>query len=421
MIPSLSVLTSFFLFASMAMAQLVNPSDAAERLHTLFEGDWQWTMEQSPEYATLLGDHRYNDRLTDLSFEAIEQRKAHEREMLERIQKIQRSELSGQDFISYDLFLRDKRLNVEAQRWPTEYMPITQMGGAQLSFPRLIASTPFRDLKDYQNYLARLAAFPRYIDQVITLVRRGIETEWVQAAVPLRSVPSQIEGQILEDPSKSPLYRPFKEFPKGVSRAEHTQLAEAGRRQIAEAVIPALRGLLAFVKDTYLPAARKDISARSLPDGEAYYQYAIRRITTTHLTVQEIHEIGQREIARIRKEMEEIIGKVGFKGTFQEFLAFLRTDSRFYYTKPEDLVMGYRDIVKRADGELPRLFAELPRNPYGVKEIPAHEAPAQTTAYYQPGAADGSHAGFVYVNTYKLETRPKYEMGFRQHRRKFLR
>jgi uncharacterized protein (DUF885 family) len=126
--------------------------------------------------------------------------------------------------------------------------------------------------------------------------------------------------------------------------------------------------------------------------------------------VQETHEIGQREVVRIRKEMEEIIGKVGFKGTFQEFLTFLRTDSRFYYTKPEDLVMGYRDIVKRADGELPRLFAELPRNPYGVKEIPAHEAPAQTTAYYQPGAADGSHAGFVYVNTYKLETRPKYEM-----------
>jgi uncharacterized protein (DUF885 family) len=409
-IHSLSVLASFFLFTLMAMAQLINPSDTAERLHALFEEDWQWTMEQSPEYATLLGDHRYNDRLTDLSFEAIERRKAHEREMLERIQKIQRSELSGQDLISYDLFLRDKRLNVKAQRWPTEYMPITQMGGAQLSFPRLIASTPFRDLKDYQNYLARLAAFPRYIDQVIALMRRGIETKWVQAAVPLRSVPSQVEGQILEDLGKSPLYRPFKEFPKGVSRAEHAQLAEAGRRQIAGAVIPALRELLTFVKDTYLPAARKDIGARSLPDGEAYYQYAIRRMTTTPLTAQEIHEIGQREVVRIRKEMEEIIGKVGFKGTFQEFLTFLRTDSRFYYTKPEDLVMGYRDIVKRADGELPRLFAELPRNPYGVKEIPAHEAPAQTTAYYQPGAADGSHAGFVYVNTYKLETRPKYEM-----------
>jgi uncharacterized protein (DUF885 family) len=164
------------------------------------------------------------------------------------------------------------------------------------------------------------------------------------------------------------------------------------------------------MKDEYLPAARKDISAASLPKGAAFYQYAIRRHTTTGLSAKEIHETGLREVERIRREMSDIIRQVNFMESFQEFLNFLRTDPRFYYTKAEDLVEDYRDICKRADARLPELFAELPRNPYGVEVIPDYEAPAQTTAYYQPGAADGSRAGFYMVNTYRLDTRPKYEM-----------
>ena len=410
MIRNLAILTIISLFASSALAQVVNSGDARKKLQALFAEDWQWFVEQFPEAATLLGDNRYNDRLTDLSPEAIERRKAHEREMLDRIQKIDRAGLTGQDIISYDLFLKDKKLNVEGQRWPTEFMPINQMEGVQLTFPQLAASTPFRKVKDYESYLARLAAFPRQIDQVIALMKRGIETGWVQPAVPMRTVPAQIEGQIVTDPAKSPLYEPFKEMAKEVPETDRARLAEAARRRIADEVLPALKKLHTFVKDTYLPAARKDIAATKFPDGEAYYQYAARRQTTTGLTPKEIHEIGKREVARIRKEMEAIIQKVGFKGSFQEFLTFLRTDPRFYYTKPEELVTAYRDIAKQLDLQLPKLFAELPRTPYGVREIPDYEAPAQTTAYYQAGAADGSRAGVYWVNTYKLETRPKYEM-----------
>jgi uncharacterized protein (DUF885 family) len=409
-IRNLAILTVVSLFASSALAQVLNPVDAQKKHHAIFAEDWQWFLEQYPEAATLLGDNRYNDRLTDLSPEAIERRKAHEREMLDRVQKINRAALTGQDLISYDLFLKDKKLNVEGQRWPTEFMPINQMEGVQLTFPQLAASTPFRRAKDYESYLARLAAFPRQLDQMIWLMRRGIETGWVQPAVPMRTVPAQIEGQIVADPAKSPLYKPFEEMAKGVSEADRARLAEAARRRIADEVMPALKKLHAFVKETYLPAARKEIAAARFPDGEAYYQYSARRQTTTELTPKEIHEIGKREVARIRKEMEAIIQKVGFKGTFQEFLTFLRTDPRFYYTKPEELVTAYRDIAKRLDLQLPKLFAELPRTPYGVREIPDYEAPAQTTAYYQAGAADGSRAGVYWVNTYKLETRPKYEM-----------
>jgi uncharacterized protein (DUF885 family) len=289
-------------------------------------------------------------------------------------------------------------------------MPISQMDGIHISFAQLAASTPFRNVKDYEDYLARLAAYPKQIEQAIALMRRGIEMKWVQPEVPLRSVIDQIEGQTADDPARSPLFKPFASFPQEVSDPNRERLSREGRRRISESVMPALKKLASFFKETYLPAARREIAASSLPDGAAYYQYSARRYTTTNLSPKEIHDIGKREVERIHREMEAIIQKVGFKGSFQEFVTFLRTDTRFYYTKPEDLVAGYRDISKRVDALLPQLFAVLPRNTYGVREIPDYEAPAQTTAYYQPGAADGSRAGFYMVNTYKLETRPKYEM-----------
>jgi uncharacterized protein (DUF885 family) len=396
--------------ASMLLAQTIISSDAAKKLRALFDEDWQWQLENYPEAATLLGDNRYNDRLTDLSFEAIEQRKAHGRQMLERIQKIDRAELTGQDLISYDLFLFDKEMIVQGQRFPTELMPISQMDGIHISFPQLVALAPFRNVKDYENYLARLAAYPKQIEQVIALMKRGIEIGWTQAAIPLRSVPSQIEEQMSDDPTRSPLYKPFTAFPQNVSGADRARLSTEARKRLLESVLPSLKKLDEFIKQIYLPVARKQIGAWSLPDGAAFYQYLVRRHTTTNMTAEQIHEIGKNEVARIHAEMESIIKQVGFKGSFRDFLNYLRTDPRFYYNKAEDLVAGYALIAKRADGELPKLFAELPRNPYGIRVIPDYEAPAQTTAYYQPGAADGSRAGFFMVNTYKLDTRPKYEM-----------
>ena len=410
MIRNASLLSFILLTASAVFTQVLSSSDAARKLHALFDEDWQWNLQQYPESATLLGDNRYNDRVTDYSFDAIERRKAHEREMLDRAQKIDRSQLAGQDAISYDLFLRDKKLNVEGGRFPIEYMPIDQMNGVQISFGQLAGSTPFRNDKDYDDYVARLAAFSRQIDQLIGLMRRGIETKWVPAAVPLRSVPAQIEGQIADDPTKSPLFGPFARFPQDVSPGDRARLVDSGKKVIAGSLTPALKKLDSFFKETYLPACRKDIGASALPDGDAFYQYSIRRHTTTSLTAKEIHEIGKREVARIHKEMEARVQQVGFKGSFQDFLTFLRTDSRFYYSRADELVAGYSYIAKQADGKLPDLFAELPRTPYGVKVIPDYEAPAQTTAYYQPGAADGSRAGFYMINTYKLDTRPKYEM-----------
>ena len=406
----IAMLTLILLTLAPVLAQVLSSSKDESKLHALFDEDWQWNLEQYPESATLLGDNRFNDRLTDYSPEAIERRKAHDRAMLSRIREFDRSRLTGQDVISYDLFLLDKKVNVEGQRFPAELMPIDQMNGVQLSFGQLATNTPFRNTKDYEDYVARIAALPNQIDQLIALMKRGIATKWVQPAVPLRSLVGQIEGQITDDPSRSALFQPFNSFAPDISQADRGRLTAAGKKAIAQSFTPAMKKLGAFFKESYLPAARQQVGASSLPDGEAFYQFAIRQQTTTDLTAKQIHEIGLKEVARIRREMEDVISKTGFKGSFAEFLTFLRTDPRFYYTKAEDLVAGYSYIAKVADGELPRLFAELPRTPYGVRVIPDYEGPAQTTAYYQPSAADGSRAGYYMINTYKLETRPKYEM-----------
>jgi len=405
-----ALLTIVFLTTSAVFAQVLSSTDAAKKLRALFDEDWEWELQHHPEAATLLGDNRFNDRLTDYSPEAIERSKTHEREVLARVQQIDRSRLSGQDVISYDLFLLDKKLLVDGFQYPTEYMPIDQMNGVQIALGQLAASTPFRSKKDYDDYLKRLASFSTQIDQLIALMKRGVETKWVPPAVPLRSVPGQIEGQITDDPTKSPFFDPFGRLPETIAANDRARLLESAKKVIAESLTPSFKRLDSFFKETYLPACRKDIAASSLPGGEGFYQYAIRRHTTTDLTAKQIHEIGKSEVARIHKEMEGIIHQVGFKGTFQEFLTFLRTDPRFYYTTADDLVAGYSYIAKRADGKLPQLFAELPRTPYGVKVIPDYEAPAQTTAYYQPSAADGSRAGLYMINTYKLDTRPRYEM-----------
>ncbi len=246
-------------------------SSAAWALHALLDEDWEWRKREFPEYATQLGDHRYDGRLTDRSLEAIERRKAHEREMLDRIRRLDRAALSGEDVLSYDLFLHDKELSVEGQRWPQELIPITQMDGIQLSFPHLAQTMSFRTVEDYENWLARLSAFPRAVAQTIALMRRGMEVGWVPPAVPLRAVPDQIRGQLVDDPGRSVLNQPFREVPQGISESDRARLAAAGETAIRDSVLPALRELAEFVEGSYLPACRETIAAAALPDREAYY------------------------------------------------------------------------------------------------------------------------------------------------------
>jgi prolyl oligopeptidase len=407
----LLLLASLTLFSSLiARVPMTSASGAAKALHQFFDEEWEWGLRENPERATYLGDPRYNDRLTDLSFEAIDRRKKHAVEALERLKAIDRSALPVEDRLSYDLYRRQLELRIEGQRYPDELMPITQQGGIHTDFPILSTVTPFRRVEDYRNYLARLSAFPKVIDQTIALLRRGVEKSWVLPSVPLRGVPEAIAAQVHGSPEESVHYDPFRKFPDEFPEAQTEKLREEGRRVIAGQIIPAYRKLQDAFTREYLPRARKEVGAWSLPGGDAYYAFQVRDQTTTAKTPKEIHEIGLAEVARIRSQMEKIIRKVGFTGDFDAFIRFLRTDPRFYYTSAEELLRGYRDICKRIDAELPKLFGTLPRLTYGVIPTPAFEAPTSTTAYYRSGSREAGRPGYFVANTYKLETRPKYEM-----------
>ena len=377
--------------------------DALQRDH------WGRQLREFPELSTWTGDNRYNDRFTDLSLDAVERRKTDELRMLEQARGIDRFQLSGQDRLSHALLIFELELAVQAHRFPP-VMLLNQIWGPQLMFPQLVSVTPFRTADDYRNYLQRLSAFPLYLEQATGLLRLGIQLGWVQPSEPLRGVPDQIRGQLVPDVEQSALYAPLRHMPESIPEAECERFRSAARRYIADAVFPALAKFGEFVIETYLPAGDRPVAASSLPDGEAYYAYCVYEHATSDLAPADIHQIGLNEVARIRAEMNSVLQETGFKGSLQEFGSFLRSDPRFYHTKAEDLVTAYRDISKRADAELPKLFAELPRTPYGVRAFPDYEAPSQTTAQYYPGAADGSRAGYFMVNTYRLDMRPSFEM-----------
>lgn len=382
----------------------------AVRLHELFKLDWKNSMQENPEAATMFGYPGQNGRWTDNSLEAIARRRHELKAPLAVLESIQRSRLTPGDQLNYDLFKRGKEEAVEGSRFKGEYMPINQLEGVQQEVARVLSLSPRGTVKDYQDLLSRLNGVPQLIDETIVLLRKGLETGITPPRVTLRDVPSQIEQQMNPDPKTNPMLAPFSEFPADIGQAERERLRREAEAALKEKVLPAFERLDSFFVKTYLPGTRESIGLGALPDGKAWYAYNVRVATTTSLTPEQIHALGLSEVKRIRAEMDALISKLDFQGTFEEFSKFLRTDSRFYYTNADDLQRGYRDIAKRADPELARLFGKLPRLPYGVKPIPAEAARSQTTAYYEPGSPAAGRPGWFMFNTYALDTRPKWEM-----------
>ncbi|MFQ6673241.1 MAG: DUF885 family protein [Fidelibacterota bacterium] len=384
--------------------------NTGQRLHELFQEEWETRLKENPEFATFLGDDRYNDRLTDLSLTRIEQRHEWTQGFLQRLLSMDRARLGDADKLNYDLFKKQLEFRVERYPYHDFLMPVNQMGGLQIDFPNLVNITPFRNVRDYDNYLARLAAFPTYVDQTIALMREGMKTGMVLPGVVLRTVPDQIEAQSELEVQESPFYGPFTKMPDAMADSVKDQYRTRGASAIESNVFPPFQRFYTFFVNDYLPVARQEISVTALPGGKNYYRFLVAYHTTTSLTPDEIHKIGLSEVKRIRQEMKQIMKDVHFDGSFLEFLEFLRTDPRFYTTSEEELLDAYRVICKRADPELAKLFGKLPRMPYGVIPIPDYQAPSAPTAYYYPPSADGSWPGYFWANTYDLTVRPKYEM-----------
>ncbi|MCI0607200.1 DUF885 domain-containing protein [bacterium] len=381
-----------------------------EKLNAFFEEEWEYGIKRNPLYATILGDLRYNDQLPDVSLEAVKQEQAHDLEVLKKLQAIDRSKLSETNQLNYDLYLLNLKQSVEGHRFPDYVVMINQMGGIQQQAPDAVTQLPFKNVKHYEDYITRLNKFPVMMDQTIDRMKEGLKMKVTPPKITLRAVADQIKAHVVDQVEKSAFNEPFQKFPEEISKADQDRLRTQGKQAIQTKVVPAYQKLHEFWTKEYFPNTRETIGISSLPDGKEWYAYLARTSTTTDLTPQQIHEIGLREVARIRSEMDKVITETGFKGSFDEFLHFLRSDPRFFYTKPEELLTGYRDICKRIDAELPKLFGKLPRTPYGVREIPEYSAPSQTTAYYNEGNLKAGRPGWYYANTYRLEMRPKWEM-----------
>lgn len=368
-----------------------------DRFADLMGADWLRTLDEHPEGATFAGFPGYDDRWTDLSPEAHERRRRQARAVLDAARSIDRAALNDDDQLNLDLFVQQAAVRDESMSFPGELLPLGTMSGPQHLIPRTISLT-----RAPEDALARLEAASTVIEQTIELLREGLRRGITTPRVVISGVGAQLGAQIVDDASTSPIL------------VGATHLTGAARtdaeRLIAERIIPTFARLRAFVTDEYEPATRESIGLSELPDGEAWYAFETRRFTTTDLSPKEIHEIGLSEVERIRAEMEDAQHATGHTGSFDAFFEFLRTDDQFFFETADDLLASYRDLAKRADPKLAELFSFLPRTPYGVEPVPAHEEQHVPTAYYLRGALHAGRAGTFHANTYDLRSRPRWEM-----------
>lgn len=379
------------------------------RLHELFALDWDYTNIEYPESATYSGYKGQNDRWTDVSLAAIAQRRKELQNPMSVISSVNRASLSASDQLNYDLFRRGAEDAIAGTRFPSEELAIDARSGPQL-LSQTLELNPNATVKDYEDIVSRIDKLGAVVDETILLLQKGLAAKITAPRITLRDVPDQVKGLLTADPMQSPVLVTFTRFPTGIPAADQKRLTASAVKSYTEKVKPAYERLYTFLTKSYIPGARETVGMSALPDGAAWYAYNVRIQTTTNRTPAQIHETGLAEVKRIRGQMDSVMTSIGYKGTFAEFTNFLRTDPKFFFTDSADLVRAYRDIVKRIDPELIKMFGHLPRLPYGVNTIPSYSAKSATTAYYQPGSYDAGRPGYFYVNTYALNTRPKWEM-----------
>ena len=384
-------------------------SSTAKDLHALFDAEWERGLRENPTGATYIGDHRFDALWPDLSPAALQASHEGDKAVIAALDRFDPQALTAEDRLNRDLFRRQYLANIDSYEYGSQYTPISQRGGLA-SMHRMADVVVFRTVQDYEQWLTRISTLDRLVDQNIDLMREGVKRGQVPPRVILQRVPPQLEKQIVTDPTKSPFYEAFAKMPDSIPAAEQARLQAAARAAITRTVVPSYTKLRDYVVNDYLPRTRESVGLWDTPNGVERYAELARFYTTTNLTPDEIHEIGLKEVARIRGEMMKVIAQTGFKGSFDEFLTYLRTDPKFRYTDPQQLLQAYEAMAKRVDPKLPQYFGKLPRMPYGVRPIAEQVAPDTTTAYYQGPAMDGKRAGYYYVNLYKPEERPKYEI-----------
>jgi uncharacterized protein (DUF885 family) len=396
--------------AATAPAAAEPPPGAGARFAELVDREWAWRLREFPTLATAVGVHDFDDRLEDASLAAYARRDGETAAFLAELDAVDRAALSEPDRVDYDIFRRQLVERRDAYRFGDHLLPLNADSGFHTSFALLHRGCPFATPRDYENYLARLEAFPAWLDQHVERMREGIRRGTTIPRATLVGIETSIEPLASGAPERHAVHEPFARFPATFAPETKAALAARAREVVAAKVIPAYRGFLEFMTREYVPAARATLAASELPDGEAYYRFLVRSFTTLDLDARAIHELGLSEMARLRSEMEQAMRESGFAGSFEEFLAHLRTDPRFYAKSPEELIKEASWIAKRADAALPRLFGRLPRQPYGVMPVPEALAPKYTSGRYAGSPRESTEPGWYWVNTYALDKRPLYNL-----------
>jgi len=400
--------------AAAAPAAVDRGQAESQKLNAIFDEYFEEYLRQNPILATSIGDPRYNDRfVVSISPEAIAAEEKLQRDYLARVQTVDRSVLTGQDLLSYDVFKTAREREIEGFRFPDQLIPMNQFYSTPNSFAQLGSGNgmqPFKTVQDYDNFLKRIDGFVAWTDQAIVNMREGIKRGYTLPQILAERTLPQLQAQVVPKAEDSLYWGPIGNMPADFSAADRERLTQAYRAAIETKVVPSYRRLHGFMRDEYVPKARASHGMEGLPDGKAWYAYNVKRITTTNYTPEQIHQIGLDEVKRIHGEMAGVMKQVGFKGTLDEFFKFLNTDPQFFFDKREDLIAGYDVLRKRVNPQLPQLFEILPKADYEVRAVEPFREKSAAGGQYQAATEDGSRPGIFYANAYDLSARPKWAM-----------
>ena len=384
--------------------------DNTNELYQIFSDARQYELDTNPISATYAGNHKLNDRMPSVSNEQMDKNLNFLKLIILRLEMIQLNTLSKKDKINHKIFYRIVNSKIKSIEYKDYYMPFNADSGFHTGLARLYKAMPFKTVKNYQDYISRLLDFPRYFDEQISNMALGIKTGISIPKIVLEGYEVTIKTHVVDSYEESVFFEPFQSFPNSFTTEQQVAIRKQGQQAVMNGAVKAYASFLDFFLNQYYPNARKSLGASELPGGIDYYKFKIEHFTTLNLSAQEIHEIGLNEVSRIRNEMEAVIKSVNFKGSFSDFLNFLRTDPQFYATTSKDLLKEASYIAKRIDAKLPTLFNKLPRLPYGVAPVPEDLAPKYTGGRYVGPAEGSKEPGYYWVNTYKLDVRPLYNL-----------
>jgi uncharacterized protein (DUF885 family) len=399
-----------FLPALHAQSNPLAPLDERRKaLSALFEEYWQAYLERSPELASQLGDARYNDRISDYSIKSENEWLAREQNFLMQLAVIDPDGFTDQEKISRDLLLRQFADDAEAAQFKQWELSLDQMSGIHTTYPQLVTQLSFTSVKDYDDWIARLHALPKAFEQVTTNLSIGIDDGRVPPKYLLEKALDQVKELAHQKPEDSPLALPLKSFPAAIKPAEQERIKSETLAAIGKEVLPAYLRFARFLEVSYIPAGRTDPSVAALPDGAKYYQFLIRRTTTTELTAAQIHQIGLDEVSRDEAEMLTIAQKLGF-ADLTSFRLSLKTNPKLHPASAEALLAAYRGYLGPMQAALPTYFGRLPKAPFEVAPVPEYMEKTSPPAYYEPGTPDGSRPGRLRIDTYNAASRNLYSV-----------